>query len=108
MPHLQLLQVGSYIFPIPLQTSIAFQLAQTISSLLVLGLLGEEGETNWWGIWRNASKRVPPPPSDGLHDAQNDVVLVPLGDGHLRRLEIEGRLGGVEVVVQHRSEEVEM
>lgn len=86
LPHLQLLQVGSYIFDMPLQTLIAFRLARDMPTLLIIGLLGEEGDTNWWGIWRNASRREPPPPQYML-DEQTDIMLVPLGDGHMRQLE---------------------
>jgi len=86
-----------------LQCSIAIHLSQIIPSLLILGILGEEGETNWWGIWRHASRRVPAPP-EGMHDKDTDVMLVPLGDGHLQRLEIEAR-ASQRVMVRMKSDE---
>jgi hypothetical protein len=92
MPHLQLLQVGSYIFSVPVQTTIAFHLARAMPKLLVLGLLGEEGDTTWWGIWRNATRRHPAPPQYML-DFESDIMLVPLGDGHMRQLEGGTRVG---------------
>lgn len=91
MTHLQLLQVGSYIFPLSDQVSIGMYLARAIPSLLVLGLLGEGGDTHWWGIWRNASRRGSLV-SHLIYDGELDVKLVPLGDGHLAKLEGEARL----------------
>ncbi|KAK4685771.1 hypothetical protein P7C73_g4370, partial [Tremellales sp. Uapishka_1] len=78
LPYLQLVQVGSYTFTVPLQTSIVLHLARMVPSLLVVGLLSEEGETVWWGIWRRSAQRL-------------DVTIQPLGDGHLRILEQEAR-----------------
>lgn len=114
LPHLTLLQVGSYLFPPTVQIDIVTFLAREIPSLLVVGLLGEEGETNWWGIWRRASTRrretwyrstAASGPTDGdpahvwtpevwqhhrqRYDRASDFRLVPLEDGHLRLLEEE-------------------
>lgn len=85
-----------------------FHLAQAIPSLLVVGLLGEAGDTNWWGIWRRWSTvhHTPNAPNytptglfvdkDGrdetFYDAEHDVMIMPLGDGHQRRLEETARL----------------
>ena len=57
LPHLQLLQIGSYTIPTATQLRIVQRLSTSHSSLLVVGLMGEEGETHWWGIWRRASVR---------------------------------------------------
>ena len=32
-----------------------------------------------------------PSPPEGIHDKDTDVMLVPLGDGHLQRLEYEAK-----------------
>lgn len=107
LPHLTLLQVGSYLFPPAVQIDIVTCLAREVPSLLVVGLLGEEGETNWWGIWRRASTRrreswyrsAAEWPAqfytEGIggrrhrDDRMLDFRLVPLEDGHLRLLEEE-------------------
>ncbi|ORY23801.1 hypothetical protein BCR39DRAFT_342552 [Naematelia encephala] len=72
--HLTLLQVGSYFFSHEQQEEIAWHLSSTIPSLLVLGLLGDEGETNWWGI-----RRIAP----------GERSIRPLADGDLLLLERE-------------------
>ena len=87
LPHLSLLQVGSYTFSAPTQTVIAFRLASLIPSLHTIGLLGEKGDTNWWGLWRRVKQRTAVP--IGEYHERLDVKLVPLGDGHLKELEKE-------------------
>ena len=115
LPHLQLLQIGSYTIPTHTQLRIVQRLSTSHTSLLVIGLMGEEGETHWWGIWRRASARwnavssgatsgsgsgCPQPsaytddPNDpnteqGLiaYDHETDIVVAPLEIGHLRTLE---------------------
>ncbi|WVQ68712.1 uncharacterized protein L199_006921 [Kwoniella botswanensis] len=89
LPCLRLLQVGSYTFTTPLQSSIVKHLSRTISSLLVVGLLGEEGETVWWGIWRRASVRGMKSSQEGEYDEYTDTLIKFLGDGELRILEDE-------------------
>ncbi|OCF38826.1 hypothetical protein I317_07399 [Kwoniella heveanensis CBS 569] len=89
LPHLSLLQVGSYTFTSDVQADIACHLSRTIPSLLVLGLLDEEGETNWWGIWRRASVRGLKHHSEGIYDEVYDTRLKALEDGDLKRLENE-------------------
>ncbi|WVF70389.1 hypothetical protein IAT40_005179 [Kwoniella sp. CBS 6097] len=89
LPYLRLLQVGSYTFTSALQADIACHLSRTIPSLLVLGLLDEEGETNWWGIWRRASLRGLKYHPEGVYDEVYDTRLKALEDGDLRKLENE-------------------
>ncbi|WVR04236.1 hypothetical protein IAU60_001236 [Kwoniella sp. DSM 27419] len=90
LPHLRLLQVGSYTFTLDLQSRIALHLARAIPSLLVLGLMGEEGETNWWGIWRRASQRGMAARTEPMtYDEEYDTRIKALEDGDLRRLEDE-------------------
>ncbi|WVW79020.1 hypothetical protein I302_100983 [Kwoniella bestiolae CBS 10118] len=95
LPYLRLLQIGSYTFTTPLQSSIVRHLSRTIRSLLVVGLLGEEGETVWWGIWRRASSRgmryLPEGDGQGIgeYDDYTDTRIKFLGDGELRALEEE-------------------
>ncbi|KAL1412617.1 hypothetical protein Q8F55_000364 [Vanrija albida] len=72
LPYLQLVQVGSYTFSLETQQDIALRLAYMCPSLVVIGLLGSEGDTTWWGAWRGAG------------DA---VYIRPMGDGHLFLLE---------------------
>ncbi|EIW70452.1 hypothetical protein TREMEDRAFT_60956 [Tremella mesenterica DSM 1558] len=89
LPHLQLLQVGSYALDPTLQTRLALHLSLQLCNLLVIGLLqGDQGQTVWWGIWRHASKRSTP---EGSYFPDCDIVLAVLGDGHLKLLE-EGSL----------------
>ncbi|OCF76392.1 hypothetical protein I204_02087 [Kwoniella mangroviensis CBS 8886] len=89
LPYLRLLQVGSYTFTNPLQSSIVKHISRNISSLLVVGLLGEEGETVWWGIWRRASVRGMKASQEGEYDEYTDTLIKFLGDGELRILEDE-------------------
>ncbi|WWD21861.1 hypothetical protein CI109_106349 [Kwoniella shandongensis] len=89
LPYLRLLQVGSYTFTSSFQAEICFHLARSIPSLLIVGLLGEEGETIWWGVWRRASSRGLRHAQEGLYEDLTDTRIIPLGDGHLRQLEDE-------------------
>ncbi|WRT65261.1 uncharacterized protein IL334_002204 [Kwoniella shivajii] len=94
LPHLRLLQVGSYTFTTSLQASIVRHLSRSIQSLLVVGLLGEEGETTWWGIWRRASSRgmmfaASTEEGEGEYDESSDIRIKFLNDGELKLLEEE-------------------
>ncbi|WWC58935.1 uncharacterized protein I303_101480 [Kwoniella dejecticola CBS 10117] len=89
LPFLRLLQVGSYTFTTSVQSSIVRHISRTIASLLVVGLLGEEGETIWWGIWRRASFRGLKFVDEGEYDELTDIRIKFLGDGDLRVLEEE-------------------
>ncbi|WWC87408.1 uncharacterized protein L201_002297 [Kwoniella dendrophila CBS 6074] len=89
LPYLRLLQVGSYTFTTALQSEIVQHLSRIIPSLLVVGLLGEEGETVWWGIWRRATMRGLKYSNEGEYDEYLDTRIKFLGDGDLRILENE-------------------
>lgn len=87
LTHLQLVQVGSYTFPLDAQRSIAGRLAASVPSLIVVGLLAPEGDTCWWGVWRS--------------DA-GDIFIRPMGDGHLRMLEESARASRRPSLVDYR------
>lgn len=94
LPHLQLLQVGSYTFSSAAQAQIVKDLALNNQSLTVVGLLGEMGDTTWWGVWRRNStaKRPAVSPSSSLKllfPGDDLRMIAPLEDGHLAMLEEE-------------------
>lgn len=75
-------------------------MAQMTPSLLVVGLLNEHAQTSWWGIWRRASPPQTAPtteneitwanePSKPTSRSEDGMVVVPLGEGHLKMLEDE-------------------
>jgi hypothetical protein len=71
-----------------------------VPSLLVVGLLNEHAQTSWWGIWRRMSPPQTIPameteviwanePSKPESRNEDGMVVVPLGEGHLKMLEDE-------------------
>lgn len=97
-PRLQLLQVGSYPFVLNEQRMITTRLARALPSLLVLGLLGEEEDTCWWGVWNSPV---------------GEPVVHPLGDGHLDVLEESTRKArqpsyafGIEAITRSRRSSI--
>ena len=97
LPHLRLLQVGSYALEMDLQERLVLHLAMIIPTLLVVGLLqGDQGITVWWGVWRRANSRSDLPQTvrdEGVRGDEKQgeggggVIIMPLGEGHMRMLE---------------------
>ncbi|KAL7423960.1 hypothetical protein Q5752_001545 [Cryptotrichosporon argae] len=104
LPQLRLLQIGSYMFPPATQFAIATRLAGLMPSLIVVGLLGEEGDTTWWGLWRGVRGDLGNGAGHGWRQAAHGafaasgpgITVQPLGDGHLAQL-------GARLEAQQRS-----
>jgi hypothetical protein len=60
LPNLTLLQIGGYPLTTPDQLLVTDMVAKRCERLLVVGWLGLEGETNWYGIWRREFRCRPP------------------------------------------------
>lgn len=96
LPYLHLLQVGSYTWTPSAQLEILSALVHVLPKLLVLGVLNQQYQTSWWGIWRDRGPngfggrdslqgRLP----QGGVQVGEGIWGVPLAEGHLGWLERE-------------------
>jgi hypothetical protein len=71
LPLLRLLQVGSYCFSKESQVDLTTKIAILLPTLKALAVNGDDNDTTWWGIWRDAQA----------------IEIRPLAEGDLRKLE---------------------
>lgn len=81
LPNLTLLQIGGYPLTTPDQLLVTDIVANQCERLLVVGWLGLEGETNWYGIWRRKFRPSTRPTQASVKGKGRQVVYEEDQDG---------------------------
>ncbi|KAJ9123474.1 hypothetical protein QFC24_003688 [Naganishia onofrii] len=90
LPDLTLLQIGGYPLSGPNQLIATELVVLLCPNILLCGWLGLEGETNWYGVWRDRKRKVHVQDYWGRGEVERFAYhLKPLGDGDMFELEEE-------------------